>query len=186
MQDDHAKKDDQEEVTESAKVDQNIKEDQQEDEKNPPSPKKDDQDSRIEELTHALARAMADLQNFKRRNEEERAGLFKYANIELLKSLLPFIDNLDRSIFHLPEDLKENQWTKGVIHIHADLLKTLETLGIQKIKTVGEKLDPLKHEGLMSGPGEKDIIIEEFEPGYIMGDTVIKVARVKVGDGTEK
>lgn len=144
----------------------------------------DERDQKIEELTNALARAMADLQNFKRRSEEEKGSFIRFANSELLKSLLPFVDNLERSVSHLPETLKEDTWAKGIVHIHTDLLKTMETLGIKKIKTVGEKLNPEKHEGLMSGPGEKDVIIEEFEPGYLLGDTVIKVAKVKVGNGT--
>lgn len=144
----------------------------------------DPKDQKIDELTQALARAMADLQNFKRRSEEEKVSFLKYANAELLKNILPFVDNLDRSVSHLPEELKENQWAKGVVHLHADLSKTLASMGVEKIKTVGEKLDPNLHEGLMSGPGEKDVIVEEFEPGYKLGETIIKVARVKVGDGS--
>lgn len=135
------------------------------------------------ELKEALARAMADLQNYKRRSEEEKAGFLKFAYSKLLSSLLPVFDNLGRSVNHLPEELKENEWAKGVIHINSDLLKTLESLGIKKMETVGQKLDPKKHEALMAGPGEKDIIVEEFEPGYMMGEEVVKPAKVKVGDG---
>lgn len=141
-------------------------------------------DDQINELKAALARAMADLQNFKRRSEEEKASFVKFANAQLLKSLLPIFDNLSRSVQHLPEDLKGNEWAKGIVHINSDLLKNLETLGIQKMKTVGEKLDPKKHEALMAGPGEKDVIVEEFEPGYEMNGEVVKAAKVKVGDGT--
>ncbi|MBU0705768.1 nucleotide exchange factor GrpE [Patescibacteria group bacterium] len=143
----------------------------------------DAKDARIEELTGQLARAMADLQNFKRRNEDEKASFVKFANAELLKIILPILDNLDRSVTHLPEELKDNEWTKGMLQIHNDLLKTFEKLGIKKIKTVGEKLNPKMHEALMAGPGEKDVIVEEFEPGYTLFDDVIKVAKVKVGDG---
>ena len=140
-------------------------------------------DAKIEELTGQLARAMADLQNYKRRNEEEKAGFVKWANAEMLKSLLPLLDNLDRSVTHLPEELKENEWAKGMLHIHGDLLKTFEKLGVKKIKTVGEKLDPNLHEAMLAGPGEKDAILEEFEPGYTINGDVLKVAKVKVGDG---
>lgn len=140
-------------------------------------------DAKIEELTGQLARAMADLQNFKRRSEEEKASFVKFANAELLRTILPILDNLDRSVTHLPEELEDNEWTKGMLHIHDDLIKTFEKLGIKKIKTVGEKLDPKVHEALMAGPGEKDVILEEFEPGYTLLDDVIKVAKVKVGDG---
>lgn len=135
------------------------------------------------ELTNQLARAMADLQNFKRRSEEEKASFVKFANAELLKTILPILDNLDRSVTHLPEELQDNEWAKGMLHIHDDLIKTFEKLGIEKIKTVGERLDPTKHEAMLTGPGEQDVILEEFEPGYTLLDDVIKVAKVKVGDG---
>ena len=143
----------------------------------------DSKDGKIEELTNQLARAMADLQNFKRRSEEEKAAFVKFANSELLKTILPILDNLDRSVTHLPDELKDNEWAKGMTHIHSDLLKTFEKLGIKKIPTVGEKLDLNKHEVLMAGSGKKDIIIEEFEPGYTLQGETIKVAKVKVGDG---
>ncbi len=137
-----------------------------------------------EALKEALARSMADLQNYKRRSEQERSQFVKLANAELLKSLLPIFNNLNRSVQHLPEAMAENEWAKGVIHINTDLLKTLESLGVVKMKTVGEKLDPNQHEALMSGPGEKDLITEEFEPGYLMNGEIVKPAKVKVGDGS--
>lgn len=163
---------------EAAKAEENAKSQTQNDE--------DSKDAKIEELTGQLARAMADLQNFRRRSEEEKASFVKFANAEMLKMILPILDNLDRSITHLPAEMKDNEWAKGMTHIHADLLKTFEKLNITKIKTVGEKLDPKKHEALMAGVGEKDIVVEEFEPGYMIGDEVLKVAKVKVGDGSKK
>lgn len=141
-------------------------------------------DIRIEELTNSLARAMADLQNFKRRTGEDQAKFVKFANAELLKILIPIIDNFDRSAGHLPDDLKNNDWAKGIMQIHDEFLKTLERIGVKKMKTVGEKLNPRLHEGLIAGPGEKDVIIEELEPGYTLNDEVIKAAKVKVGNGT--
>lgn len=145
-----------------------------------------DSSAEVDQLKEALARSMADLKNFRRRSEEEKASFVKFANAQLLKSLLPIFDNLNRSVDHLPEALKEDNWAKGVVHVHADLMKTLEGLGIEKMKTVGEALDPNCHEALMSGPGQKDVIIEEFEAGYVMNGEVVKPAKVKVGDGSEK
>ena len=128
---------------------------------------------------------MADFQNFKRRAEEDKMRFVKFANAELLKELLPIIDNFDRSCQHIPEGLKEDAWTKGVIHTHDDLMKALEKIGVKKMETVGQKLDPVKHEALISAPGEKDVIIEVLEPGYTYNDTTIKAAKVKVGDGNK-
>jgi len=149
----------------------------------PEAETKDTRDAKIEELTNALARAMADLQNFRRRTEEDQFKFIKFANAELLKTLIPVIDNFDRSAAHLPENLKDNDWAKGVMRIHEDFLKTLEKIGVKKIATVGAKLNPKFHEALLAGPGERDMVIEEFEPGYTFNDEVIKPAKVKVGNG---
>ena len=137
-----------------------------------------------EELKNALARALADLQNYKRRTEEDKAKFVKFANAELLAKLMPVFDNFNRSVEHLPEELKGNDWAKRVVQIDQELNKTLTGLGVKRIETVGQKLDTRQHEALMSGPGEKDVVIEEFEPGYLLNDEVIKPAKVKVGDGS--
>jgi molecular chaperone GrpE len=140
---------------------------------------------KIEELTNQLARCMADLQNFKRRSEEDKVRFVKFANAELLKILLPAIENLERSCKHLPENLKEDAWAKGVLHTQTDLTKALSILGVKRIDTVGKKLDLKFHEALIAGPGEKDLILEELDPGYMVNGETLKAAKVKVGDGTK-
>jgi len=144
----------------------------------------DNGENKIQELTNALARSMADLQNHKRRAEEDKFKLIKFANNDLLKKLIPIVDHFDRSAKHLPEELKDNDWTKGVIQVHDELLKTLETVGVKKITTIGEKFNPTLHEALMQGPGEQDVIIEEFEAGYTYNEETLKAAKVKVGNGS--
>lgn len=144
------------------------------------SEKKDDQ---VAELTHALARAMADLQNYKRRTEEDQSKFVRFANGEMLRMILPVVDNLNRSKAHMPEDLKDNEWAKGVIHAHDELLKNLEKMGVKKMEVVGKKLDPKLHDGVMMGTGEKDMVVEELEAGYTLNGEVLKPAKVKVGDG---
>lgn len=141
--------------------------------------------TKIDELTAALARSLADFKNYKRRAEEDQAKFVAFANKELLLSLIPLIDNLERSATHLPEDLKNNEWAKGILLLHADLKKTLEKMGVKKIETVGRPLNPKLHEALMSGPGEKNVIVEEFESGYTLNGEPLKPAKVKVGDGTK-
>ena len=147
-------------------------------------PSNDDDIEETAKLKEALARTMADFQNFKRRAEEDKMRFVKFANADLLKELLPIIDNFDRACVHVPDELKEDVWAKGVVSTHDELMKALDKIGVKKTETVGQKFDPTKHDALMSGPGEKDVIIEELEPGYIYNDTTIKAAKVKVGDGS--
>lgn len=138
---------------------------------------------KIEELTSALARALADLQNFRRRTEEERNKWIKVAQADLLQEILPLMANLDRSLEHLPADLKNNEWAKGILHIHQDWNKLLGKLGAKKMETVGKKIDPSRHAAMTSVPGEKDMIVQEFEAGYELNGTVILPAKVAVGNG---
>jgi molecular chaperone GrpE len=145
--------------------------------------KKDEAQVKIEELTASLQRCMADMQNYKRRAEEDKMRFVKFANGELLRMLLPIIDNFDRACQHLPENLKEDVWAKGVVHTHDELMKAVTKIGVKRIETVGKKLDPSKHEAVLAGPGEKDVITEEFEPGYSYHEETLKPAKVKVGNG---
>lgn len=147
---------------------------------------KSDSDKQIEELKGQLARCMADMQNFKRRAEEDKMRFVKFANAELLKEILPIIDNFDRGCQQIPEHLKDDAWTKGVVHTHDDLMKALEKIGVKRMVTVGQILDPTKHEAVLSGFGKKDEIIEELEPGYVYNEETLKPAKVKVGDGNKK
>ncbi len=189
MQDDDQQKD--QEVTTDDLQDL-IKEaeeiDQQEQEDNvvgtqDPASTNDNGDDEVAKLKEALARTMADFQNFKRRAGEDKMRFVKFANTELLKELLPIIDNFDRACVHVPDELKEDVWAKGVIGTHDELMKAMDKIGVKKIETVGQKFDPTKHEALIQAPGEKDVVIEELEPGYIYNGETVKAAKVKVGDG---
>ena len=142
-----------------------------------------DSENQAEQLKDQLTRCMADMQNMRRRAEEDKFRFIKFANAEMLKELLPIIDNFDRACQQVPEDLQENGWCKGVVSTHDELMKALERLGVKRIPTVGERLDPTKHEAMLSDAGEKDVILEELEPGYTYHDETIKAAKVKVGDG---
>jgi molecular chaperone GrpE len=131
------------------------------------------------------ARSQADLQNAKARMERERAELAAFALEAMLKKLLPTIDSFQRAFQHLPEDLKSHEWVKGVIAIERQLLKELETAGLQRMSSIGSVVDPQRHEVLQQGPGEKDVVTAVFEEGYEMHGKVLRPATVKAGDGTK-
>lgn len=135
-------------------------------------------------MTETAKRALADLQNFKKRTEEEKKGLRQFAAMSLIIEILPVFDNFNRALAQIPEDIAENQWVAGITNIAKQFKGIIEKQGLTEITTEGEKFDPVKHEALMQGPGEKEMIIETFEPGYMLGDKVLKPAKVKVGDGS--
>lgn len=146
----------------------------------------DDLQNKITDLTEALQRCVADQQNFKRRAEEDRVKFIKFANAELLKALLPMIDNFDRACQQISDHLTEEPWVKGVVTSHDELMRALAKMGVHKMETVGQMLDTTKHEAVMQGFGPKDQILEEMEAGYIYNDVTLKPAKVKVGDGHKK
>ena len=139
---------------------------------------------KIDELTEATKRSMADLQNYKRRVEEEKQAFMKFASANVFMEILPVFDSFERAAQHLPENLAENDWAKGIQGIIKQFEQIMHQFKIEKMKTVGEKFDHNKHEAIASGPGEKDIILEEAESGYMIEDHVLRPAKVKVGDGS--
>lgn len=139
---------------------------------------------KIQELTETAKRALADLQNYRKKVEGEHAAFIQFANIALILELLPILDNFNRAFAQVPEEIPKSEWFKGALQIEQQLVGVVRKQGITEMpSSVGKKLDLKIHEAVTSGPGEKDAVIEEFEKGYMLGDKVIRPAKVKVGDG---
>lgn len=139
---------------------------------------------KIDQLTLALQRERADAVNIRRRAEEDKQKMANFYKASVLKDLLPFIENFDLSLQHLPEDHKESEWVKGLIATHKQLWQILSGLGFQKIESLNQQFDPRKHEAIQmddTSQGKNEVVVEEYRSGYILGDEVIRHAVVKVG-----
>ena len=134
-------------------------------------------------LKDLAARAQADLQNAKGRLEREAGELRKFALEGLVRELLPTVDNFQRAFAHLPEDLQNHEWVKGVQAVEQDLIRRLQAAGLRKIDSLGQSVDASRHEVLQTGPGDSDTVIEVFEDGYEYQGKVLRPARVKAGNG---
>ncbi len=136
----------------------------------------------IDELTEALQRERADAVNLRRRYEEQIASLQTLAKASVVRDLLPVIDNFERALKHVPEDLSGNDYVKGIENIVKQFERALEQLGVKKIKTVGEPFNPHLHEAisLEEGDGGQEVVCEELQPGYVLGDEVLRHAMVRV------
>lgn len=132
-------------------------------------------------MTETAKRAMADLQNFKRRTEEERGEIQVYANMRLLESIFPALDNFARAFSTIPEELKSNDWVKGVEAIETNLLKALTDLGLELIDQTGVPADPHRHEILMEGDGPAGEVVKIFEKGYAFNGKTLRPAKIQVG-----
>jgi molecular chaperone GrpE len=142
-------------------------------------------DNQVAALTEALQRERADSLNLRRRHEQDIANLRNYVKADVVKDLLPVIDNFERSVKHIPDDLKDNDYISGIKSILNQFEKVSKDLGVDKIETVGQIFDPSVHEAVSmeEGEGEHEIVVEELQSGYKIGDQVIRHAIVKVKPG---
>ena len=135
----------------------------------------------IERKSDKNVRLLAEFDNYKRRTQEERSRLFKYAGEELAKAILPILDDLHRT---LESDGKGKARTilEGIELIVAKLDKTLEDQGIVPFDSVGQNFDADLHEALMSEESDKseNVILREFEKGYMYDDKILRHAKVVV------
>ena len=130
-------------------------------------------------------RAQADFINYKRRNEQERAEVVNYANSTLILNLLPVLDDLERALASVPDELAESRWVDGIRHIYRKLQAVLEAQGVSVIEAEGKDFDPNFHEAVMAVEGEEGKVIEETQKGYKLRNRVIRPTKVKVGKGSE-
>jgi molecular chaperone GrpE len=138
--------------------------------------------AKCEELTQALQRERADATNLRRRHEDEMAGLRNRSKANVVRDLLPVIDNFERALKHVPDDLKDNDYVKGVQGVVKQFEKTLQNIGVERIKTVGEPFDPVLHEAISmeEGEGTREVVSEELQAGYRLGEDIIRHAMVRV------
>jgi molecular chaperone GrpE len=139
-------------------------------------------EQKIGELTEALQRERADAENLRRRTAEEKSRLGEFYKAMVVQELLPALDNLERSFKHVPKDLKNHDYVKGVQAVLKQFEQCFAQLGVKRIKTVGEAFDPKLHEAVQmeDGDGTVEVVCEELQPGYTIGDEVIRHAMVKV------
>ncbi len=131
-------------------------------------------------------RAEADLQNFRRRAEQERADSSRYAGTSLILNLLPIVDDFERAFGSLDEHIAGMTWFDGVHLIYRKLIALLESAGVKPIKTEGETFDPQFHEAVAHAEGEENKVISEVQRGYTLHDRVLRPAMVVVGKGSEE
>lgn len=148
----------------------------------PKKPSVNELQAQIEDLTEALKRERADVINIRRRHDDQISSLKSHITADLIKKLLPTVDNFNRALSHTPKDLENNEFIKGVNQIVKQFEKDLASIGVMRIKTIGEPFDPSLHEAISmeDAGGEQEIVSEELQPGYKLGDEVIRHAMVKV------
>ncbi len=139
----------------------------------------------VAELKEKYLRLYADFENFRRRTSKEKLELIGTANADLVRSLLPVIDDFERASnsFETSSDLEALK--EGVNLIYQKFFKTLESKGVKPMNAVGENFDAEIHESVAQFPAQsedmKGKVIDEVEKGYFLNDKVVRYAKVVVG-----
>ena len=132
-------------------------------------------------------RATADLINYKRRAEQEKAEAGNRSSTILISKILPVLDDMERALASATnEGTNIDSLVEGVKNIHRKLLSVLELEGISVINTAGESFDTSVHEAVMESEGEPGKVIAEVRKGYKYNDRVLRPAQVVVGKEKDK
>ena len=141
--------------------------------------------NRIKELEDNLLRSQAELINYKKRRDEEVSRLLKYANEDVIKEILPILDNFEKAI-NMDDDNLDDEVSKflsGFKMIYANLKNTLDKLEVKEIEALNSKFDPTYHQAALQEHNdeyEEGIILDVMQKGYMYKDKVIRPAMVKV------
>lgn len=146
--------------------------------------KVDEYEQEIAELTLDLQRTRADFENYRKRVDGEKAMARADGRVGAILKILPLIDTIDRAVSHRPEDLEGNPWADGVVVMSKNLDKLLSDFGLERLSVEPgvTEFDPEHHEAVSMEDqgGEKEIVSEVLQPGYLMADQVVRPAMVRV------
>lgn len=145
--------------------------------------KKDKRDEQIEQLTDRVTRQMAEFENFRRRTDQEKAQMFGNGQKAIVEKILPVVDNFERGLATVEEGA--DPFADGMLMIYKQLLTTLEEIGVKPIEAVGQEFNPDFHNAVMHVEDEEvgeNIVVEEFQKGYMMNDSVVRHSMVKVAN----
>lgn len=144
-------------------------------------------ENKIKLLEEQNLREKAESINFRKRKEEETARILKFCNEDLVKDILPTVDNFERAIKMDDDNLEDevSKYLSGVKMIYCSLINTLEKYGVKAIDGANKLFDPTYHQAVIMEKRdnmEPGMVIEVLQKGYLLKDRVIRPAMVKVSE----
>lgn len=139
------------------------------------------------EFIELSKRIKADLVNYKKEQERVMGAYAQFAATEVLLKLFPILDSFDLAVKHLPQELKENTWAKGIVSIKQQLDGALKDIGVAPVPAEGAAFSPEMHEAIAHEESEKDdgTVTKELQKGYTLHGKVIRPAKVKIAKKKE-
>jgi len=136
----------------------------------------------VESFREGWQRERAEFTNFKKRIEREKLEMYQHATNDVIKRLLPILDDFDRAFENLPEDLAPHPWVDGIAGIQRKMLRLLEQFNITVVDPTGQAFDPNQHEaiGTDESDAETGTVTKTMQKGYLVGDRVLRPALVRV------
>lgn len=147
--------------------------------------KPDKKDKKIAELNDKYVRLFAEFDNFRKRTDSEKAGMFTEGERTVLLKVLPLIDNFERALATIPEEEKGTPMADGLEKVYRAFTDQLKELGVVPIEAVGQEFNANLHNAVMHIDDEEqpeNVIVEEFQKGYMFGDKVLRYSMVKVAN----
>jgi molecular chaperone GrpE len=139
-----------------------------------------------DEIFARLQRSSADYQNLKKQNEAEKAEWIRFANGKLLLDLIEVLDNLERAVHSVPEEILQSEWYKGFVLAKTSLDNLIKKEGLERIECVMKIFDPTQHEAILyqeSPDVEPEHILSEVKAGYSLQGKIVRPAQVIVSKG---
>lgn len=154
----------------------------------------EDSDSVIEKLIaqrdeylDQLQRSRAEFINYRKRTDAEKLRLGELFTASTIGRFLPVIDDWDRAMAAVPANEHDDNWFKGIQMIQTKFHQLLENAGVTEVEGVGSAFDPAIHEAVSVEPGTQGkFVVEVYQKGYRLGDTLLRAAMVKTGDAPEE
>ncbi|MBT2677437.1 nucleotide exchange factor GrpE [Bacillus sp. ISL-35] len=156
---------------------------QEEEQQDPMEQKIAELEGKLEEADNRYLRLQADFDNFRRRSRIELEASAKYRAQSIITDLLPAIDNFERALKMDVDNDQAKSLKQGVEMVYRSLLDALKNEGVEVIDAVGKEFDPHLHQAVMQAEDENygpNIVVEEFQKGYMLKDRIIRPAMVKV------
>jgi molecular chaperone GrpE len=142
-----------------------------------------DAEKKAAENYDKYVRAVAELDNYRKRAVREKADAIQYGNETLLRDILPLVDGMDRALEHACNSEDFEAFKKGLKLLQGQLLGCLQKHGVEMIDTAGKDFDPHVHEAMMqveSAEHEDSQVVGEFERGYLLNGRLLRPAKVSV------
>jgi len=139
----------------------------------------------LAEANDRYTRLFAEFDNYRKRTDKEKSAMFGMGAKDVLEKILPIVDSFERGLGLVEEEDKNDPFEVGMEKIYKQFLQVLEGIGVKQIEAVGHEFDPNFHNAVMHVEDEsvgENIIVEEFQKGYMYKDTLLRPSMVKVAN----